>query len=198
MPTPFIDRPTTPELDVRIKGRQGLGLVQLFEGHGKGKTTAAIGSIVRMVGAGKRAAMIYFDKGGDHYSERAVFDRLGGDWFAFGRDRIDPITGRFDFSVTEEDRELGARAIEKMHELFLLDLYDLLVLDEVNSSCALGFVSEAAVLELLDCKPDRLELILTGRNAPEFFRQRAHLVTEMQLVKHYFYSGVKARAGVDF
>lgn len=193
-----VDSQTAPTLDDRIVGRQGLGLVQLFEGHGKGKTTAAIGSMVRMVGAGKRAAIVYFDKGGNHYMERTVFDRLGVDWFAFGRDRIDAKTGRFDFSVTEEDRVLGYRAIERAHQLFASDAYDLVVLDEVNSSCALGFVDEAAVLALIDRKPDNLELILTGRDAPTSFKDRAHLVTEMRLVKHYFYSGVKAREGIDY
>jgi cob(I)alamin adenosyltransferase len=185
-------------LDERIKGRRGYGLVQVFAGNGKGKTTAAIGSAVRTVGAGKRAAFVYFDKGGSHYTERAVLDRLGADWFAFGRDRIDPVSGRFDFSVTDEDRRLGAAAIAKARELFASDAYDLLVLDEVNSSCSLGFVDEAAVLALVAEKPDRLELILTGRNPPSSFLDAAHLVTDMTLRKHYFYSGVPAREGLDY
>lgn len=196
------------KLDERIKGRQGYGLIQVVTGDGKGKTTSAIGSIVRTIGAGKKAAMIYFDKGGEHYMERKVFDQLKVvdherglgrvEWWAFGRDRIDPVTGRFDFSVTEEDRELGRAGLAKVIELIELDTYDLLVLDEINSSCALGFVNEQDILDLLEKKPDRLELILTGRNAPESFKEKAHLVSEVCLRKHYFYSGVKAREGLDF
>lgn len=197
-----------PELDERIKGRQGYGLIQVVTGDGKGKTTSAIGSIIRTIGAGKKAAMIYFDKGGEHYMERKVFDRLAVEdherglgrveWFAFGRDRIDPVTGRFDFSITDEDRELGRQGLAKALALAQSDLYDLLVLDEVNSSCALGFLDEQAVLDLLEKKPARLEMILTGRNAPESFKEQAHLVSEVCLRKHYFYSGVKAREGLDF
>lgn len=184
--------------DDSIKGREGFGLIQLFTGNGKGKTTAAIGEIVRMVGALKKAAIIFFDKGGVHYMERAVLEKIGVEWFAYGRDRIDPVTGRFDFSVTDEDRELGRQGLAKAHELIQSDLYDLLVLDEVNSSTDLGFLAEQDVLALLDQKPDRLELVLTGRNAPQSFIDRAHLVTEMRLRKHYFYSGVKAREGIDY
>lgn len=184
--------------DESIKGRSGYGLIQLFTGNGKGKTTAALGEIVRMVGAQKRVAIIFFDKGGTHYMERDVLEQIGVEWFAYGRDRIDPVTGRFDFSVTDEDRRLGEQGLQKARELFQSDRYDLLVLDEVNSSADLGFLSEQDVLSLLDQKPDRLELVLTGRNAPQAFLDRAHLVTEMRLRKHYFYSGVKAREGIDY
>lgn len=184
--------------DHEIKGHEGFGLIQLFTGNGKGKTTAALGEVVRAVGAGKRAAVIFFDKGGAHYSERTVLEQLGAPMCAYGRDRIDPVTGRFDFSVTDEDRRLGREGLTKARALVELDKYDLLVLDEINSSTDLGIVSEQEVLALLDQKNDHVELILTGRNAPQSFIDRAHLVTEMRLHKHYFYSGVKAREGLDF
>ena len=187
-----------PVLDERVKGHEGYGLIQVVTGDGKGKTTSAIGSVIRTIGAGKKAAFIYFDKGGEHYMERKVFDKLGVEWHAFGRDRIDPKTGRFDFSITEQDRELGRAGLVKAREIIQSDLYDLLVLDEINSSCSLGFVDEAEVLALLEEKPDRLEMILTGRNAPESFKVKAHLVSEVVLRKHYFYSGVKAREGIDY
>jgi len=187
-----------PILDERVKGHKGYGLIQVVTGDGKGKTTSAIGSVIRTIGAGKRAVFLYFDKGGEHYMERKVFDTLGVPWFAFGRDRINPVSGRFDFSITDEDRELGRQGLIKALELIQSDLYDLLVLDEVNSSCALGFLEEQAVLDLLEKKSDKLEIILTGRNAPESFKQKAHLVSEVVLRKHYFYSGVGAREGLDF
>src|SRR3990167_2446538 len=166
--------------DDRIVGRSGLGLIQLFEGHGKGKTTAALGEALRAVGAGFKVAIVFFDKGGPHYAERdAIAAHLYGaiDIVGTGRDRIDPVTGRFDFSVTDEHK--------------------LVILDEINSTVALGMLNEERVLELLNQKPDEVECILTGRNAPESFKERAHLVTCMELKKHYFYSGVPAREGID-
>lgn len=187
-----------PVLDERIKGHKGYGLIQVVTGDGKGKTTAAIGQCMRTVGAGKKAAIIFFDKGGEHYSERKVLEMIGVEWHAFGRDRIDPVSGRFDFSVTDEDRALGKAGLKKARQLLESDLYDLLVLDEINSSCSLGFLNEQAVLDLSKEKPERTELILTGRNAPQSFLDAAHLVTEMKLVKHYFYSGVGAREGLDY
>ena len=190
-----------PQLDERVKGHTGYGLIQLVTGNGKGKTTSTIGQAIRTVGAGKRAAFVFFDKGGDHYMERNVFDEYFNgkiDWWAFGRDRINPVSGRFDFSVTEEDKKLGENGLEKVRELFALGSYDLVVLDEVNSSTDLGFLDEQAVLDLLDEKPDHVEVILTGRNAPNSFKHKAHLVTNAMLEKHYFYSGVKAREGLDF
>lgn len=189
---------SVPALDERVKGHKGYGLVQVFTGNGKGKTTAAIGQCVRTIGVGKRVAIIFFDKGGTHYMERSVLKKIGVEWHAFGRDRIDPVSGRFDFSVTDEDRALGRQGLAKALELVQSDLCDLLVLDEINSSCALGFVNEANVLKLLDRKPDKVEIILTGRNAPQSILDAAHLVTEMKLMKHYFYSGVSAREGLDF
>jgi cob(I)alamin adenosyltransferase len=184
--------------DDKIKGRQGYGLIQLFTGNGKGKTTAAIGEAVRAAGAGKKVAVIFFDKGGEHYSERAMLETLGIEWFAYGRDRIDAVTGRFDFSVTDEDKALGSQGLNKAREILASNHYDLLVLDEINSSTDLGFLSEQEVLSLLDIKTDKIELVLTGRNVPQSFIDRAHLVTDMRLRKHYFYSGVKAREGLDY
>ena len=184
--------------DDEIKGHEGYGLIQLFTGNGKGKTTAALGEVMRAVGAGKKAAVIFFDKGGTHYAERSVLEKLGVEWFAYGRDRIDPVTSRFDFSVTDEDRRLGKEGLLKAIDFVRSDTIDLLVLDEINSTTDLRMIDEQDVLEFLEQKSERIELVLTGRNAPQSFIDRAHLVTEMRLRKHYFYSGVKAREGLDF
>ncbi|MBI2485191.1 cob(I)yrinic acid a,c-diamide adenosyltransferase [Candidatus Uhrbacteria bacterium] len=187
-----------PLLDERIRGRQGFGLVSVFTGDGKGKTTAALGTMVRAAGAGKKVAVVYFDKGGEHYSERSLLGRLGIDWYATGRDRIDPVTGRFDFSITEEDRQEARRGLTRLWEWIKSDGYDLAVADEINSTVALGMLDENEVLTAIKKKPERLELILTGRNAPASFRDAGHLVSVMGLEKHYFYSGVPAREGIDY
>lgn len=177
------------------------GLVQLFTGDGKGKTTAALGTAIRAIAKGKRVAIVYFDKGGEsHYSEREfIRTRVPEvELYPTGLDRIDPVTNVFRFGVTEEDRQEGMRGIEVVRRLLQEQRHDLLVLDEINSSTALGIIDEPIVLDVLATKPEGLELILTGRNAPQSFIDRADLVTEMKLVNHYFYKGVKAREGLDY
>lgn len=180
---------------------EGFGLIQLFSGNGKGKTTAALGTAIRAVAKGKKVAIVYFDKGGEtHYSEREfVRQRVPEvELFPTGLDRIDPITNKFRFGVTEEDQKEGERGLEIIRRLFAEQRHDLIVLDEINSSTALGIMKESDVLELLDQKPPHIELILTGRNAPESFQQKADLATDMRLIKHYFYQGVEAREGLDY
>jgi cob(I)alamin adenosyltransferase len=185
--------------DASIKGRMGYGLIQLFTGHGKGKTTASLGEVIRALGAGKRVGIVCFDKGGNtHYSERIILDQLKGvTYVATGRDRIDPVTGRFDFSIQEIDKVEAKRGLKEVEKMFI-EQYDLVVMDEINSTTNLGMLSEQDVLTLLENQPNETELILTGRDAPESFLKRAHLVTEMKLRKHYFYSGVQAREGIDY
>ncbi|MBI5370365.1 cob(I)yrinic acid a,c-diamide adenosyltransferase [Candidatus Uhrbacteria bacterium] len=184
--------------DDAIKGREGFGLIQVFTGNGKGKTTAALGEAMRAHAIGKRVVIIYFDKGGTtHYSERKILEKLGIPFVATGRDRIDPVTGRFDFSILEEDKQEAARGLAEA-EKALAQGIDLIVLDEINSTVSLGMLDESSVLHLLKKKPERTELVLTGRNVPDSFIQKAHLVSEMRLRKHYFYSGVPAREGLDF
>lgn len=217
------------------------GLIQIYTGNGKGKTTAALGLALRARGAGKRVAIVFFDKGGDHYSERKILGKFGIDWFACGLDRIDPKTGRFRFGVLPEDVVEAEKGIAKARELASLrrlerseaeprDLdgssrdfsaslaaarsgrndaeevgYDLLILDEINSAVALGMIPESVVEELIATKPPELEFVLTGRIEvvhgkgfrPKYF-DRADLLTEMRLEKHYFYHGVAAREGIDF
>ncbi len=189
-----------PALDERIKGRVGYGLVQLIHGNGKGKTTAALGQAIRCVGAGKQAMIVYFDKGGaTHYSERKIIETIPGlSYQATGRDRIDPKTGRFDFSITDEDRVEAARGLEIAAQALISEEFDLVVLDEINSTVQLGMLDEQAVLNVLDRKRDTVEVILTGRNPSAALLGRAHLITEMRLERHYYYSGVTAREGLDY
>ncbi len=188
------------------KGREGYGLVQVFTGNGKGKTTAGLGEAIRALGAGRKVGIVYFDKGGtSHYNERKFLDSLATihdprstiHYVATGRDRIDPKTNRFDFSIQEIDRTEAKRGLAEVRKMFKGD-YDVVILDEINSTTDLGMLKVEDVLSLLQEKPDRLELVMTGRNASEAFLERADLVTEMKLRKHYFYSGVKAREGLDF
>ncbi len=176
----------------------GYGLIQVFTGDGKGKTTAALGEAMRAVGAGKKVAVVFFDKGGGNYSERGALDRLGIDWWACGRDRIDPKTGRFDFGITDLDKQEAARAFSIVVGLFEKAEYDLVVLDEINVVVSKNILELDHVVSVIKNKPKNTELVLTGRGAPEKIIDLAHLVTETKLKKHYFYSGVKAREGLDY
>jgi cob(I)alamin adenosyltransferase len=181
------------------------GLLQVYTGNGKGKTTAALGTALRAFAKGKRVGIIYFDKGGTHYSERIFLDWLAGQTFpsggtiryaATGLDRIDPETGRFRFGVTDADRAEAERGVVLAKDM--LQDTDLVVLDEFNTALGLGMISEEEGGAVIDSKPKTVECICTGRNAPTWLLDRADLVTEMTLVKHYFYHGEPAREGIDY
>jgi cob(I)alamin adenosyltransferase len=165
------------------------GLVQLYTGNGKGKTTASLGMAIRAVAKGIRVAIVYFDKGGIHYSERKVIvERFKGeiDFWGSGLDRIDPKTGRFRFGVTDEDKAEAERGLDVVRGILAKPEYGLVILVERD------------VLDVIAAKPAKTELVLTGRNAPDSFRELADLVTEMTLIKHYFYHGTPAREGLDY
>lgn len=177
------------------------GMIQVYTGDGKGKTTAALGLAMRAAAIGKKVAWIAFDKGGDsHYSERKLIqERIPEITFeATGLDRIDPVTGMFRFGVLPEDAEEGRRALNLAKNVLTEGGCDLLILDEVNISTRLGIVDEKCVLSLLDAKQPHIEVVLTGREAPESFLERADLVTEMNHRKHYYNQGVAAREGLDY
>lgn len=176
------------------------GLIQVFTGDGKGKTTSALGTVMRAVGQGKKACVVYFDKGGDHYSERKVlaerFHEI--DVVATGCDRMDFKTGRFRFEILPKDIKEAERGWDIAVERIKSGEYDVVVLDEINTTIALGMLRIKPVLRVLQKKPRHVEIICTGRNAPKEIIDCADLVTEMKLVKHYFYEGVPARRGLDY
>lgn len=190
-------------------------MLQIYTGNGKGKTTAAIGLAIRAVGAGKKVGWIYFDKGGDQQQERKVFtEKFQGliDFEKTGLDRIDPVTGRFRFGVLEEDKREAEMGLALAREWLESGKYDLLILDEINSTTDLGMLKIDDVLKFIEESETRsenseshpndpkrcIEMVFTGRNASKEFLECADLVTEMTLVKHYFYKGVRAREGYDY
>lgn len=179
---------------------KSVGLIQLFTGRGKGKTTAALGTAIRAVANRWKVAIVSFDKGGEHYSERRIirerFPEI--DFFPTGLDRIDPVTNTFRFGVTNEDKQEAERGLGIVRDLFVKNEHQLLVLDEINTATGLGMLNEADVLYVLASKPNLMELIMTGRDCPASFTQLADLVSEVNLVKHYFYYGVPAREGLDY
>ncbi len=173
-------------------------MIHIYTGDGKGKTTAALGLAIRATGAGLKTAIIYFDKGGAHYSERKLLKKIGIDFFASGLDRVDKKTGRFRFGVITEDKKEARRGLAAAGKLLKSGKYDLVILDEINPAVNLKMLTLEEVLAVIKGKPRATELVLTGRNAPKEFLELADLRTEMKLVKHYFYKGIRARRGIDY
>lgn len=170
------------------------GLIHIYCGDGKGKTTAAMGLALRCAGAGKRALVLQFFKDGNSSEVKALGTFPGVDVVEQKR--------RFGFSWTLSQEEL--REAKAYYSGLLEDAmaksggYDLLVLDEVMSACTTGMVREERLLELLRGKPAGLEVVMTGRDPSQALMDRADYVTEMRKVKHPFDQGVPARLGVEF
>jgi cob(I)alamin adenosyltransferase len=170
------------------------GFIQVYTGEGKGKTTAALGLALRAVGRGLKVIMIQFLKGGAETGELATARRLSPQLVIkpMGREGfINPASPR------PEDLSLSQRALEEARKVLREKACDLLILDEINVAVSIGRVAEQAVLDLMDGKPPHVELILTGRNAPISFMERADLVTTMECTKHYFDRGQAARVGIE-
>lgn len=170
------------------------GLVQVFTGDGKGKTSAAIGSVIRALGHGKKVYLVFFMKGDYPYGERQILSKLPGVTLeSFGsRDFVDPK------NIKPEDRAEAAKALAAAREAMLSGKYDLVVLDEVNVAVFFELISVDDVLKLIQDKPQKVELILTGRRADTKIVQAADLVTECLKIKHPYDIGVEARGGFEF
>lgn len=178
--------------------------VQIYTGNGKGKTTCAVGLMVRALGQDFKVAFVQFDKGfhgEEHYAERHVLRTLSGiDLFPTGCERMTP-GGRFRFGVLPEDLAEAQRGLEITHDLIARPRHQLVVLDEILSAIPYHLLKEADVLEILErweAAGRPFELVLTGRKASPAVIERADLVTEMNQVKHYFDAGVMARPGIEF
>lgn len=169
------------------------GYTQVYTGNGKGKTTAALGLAFRAVGRGLRVCFFQFIKGGGPYGEHLSCEKLA------------PLltiiqTGRPGWVNTQditEDRCAAQEAFAQARQILISGKYDLVVLDEINGAVAFGLLDEVQVLELIHLKPPHVELVLTGRNAPERVMEAADLVTEMRDIKHYYKAGVPARSGIE-
>lgn len=167
------------------------GLIQVYTGDGKGKTTAALGQALRASGHGMSVIFIQFVKGiqtGEHafvtrYSPFEIIQLGKGDCFTK------------DGTILEnEAREVLNYAREKI----ISNKYDLVVLDEIFVALHIKLISLEDIMELINIKPDSLELVMTGRNAPPEIVQRADLVTEMLMIKHPYNEGVQSRRGIEF
>lgn len=171
-----------------------VGLVQVYTGDGKGKTTAAVGLAVRAAGAGLRVLFLQFVKGGERSSELAMLERLG---IAVERPARES-TGLLAGGATDEDRRAAEEALSIAERAIASGSYDLVVLDEACVAAAHGLLDEARLLQAIAARPVHVEVVLTGRGASEAVLEAADLVTEMRSHKHPFERGVPARKGIEF
>ncbi len=170
------------------------GLIQVYTGNGKGKTSAAFGLALRAAGRGLRICIVQFIKGGFDYGELYVVNKLPNVTLkAFGRGKF--VTAK---PPEEQDIELAREALQFAEEAVYSKQYDVVILDEVNVALALKLVRLQDVLKLVKSKPEKMELVLTGRSAPSEIIEIADLVTEMKEIKHPYRKGFQARKGIEF
>lgn len=170
------------------------GLVQVYTGNGKGKTTAALGLALRAVGRELRVCMIQFVKGCDPCGEHLAARRLAP-YFTIVQMGHNGWLGSE--APGPEAVRMARRAFALAREAAVGGRYDLVILDEVNTAVSHGLITVEEVLVLIREKGERVELVLTGRNAAPEVVEAADLVTEMREIKHYFKAGVKARIGIE-
>lgn len=172
------------------------GLIQVYTGDGKGKTTAAVGLACRARGHKLKVCFISFNKDPQKwkYGEHRMLKKLGVDVFGFAKKhphfykKIDP----------NKVRKECLKGIEFIKKTYQKKKYDILILDEINISLRDGFLKEEEVMEILDSKPKDLELILTGRSCSKKIIEKAHLVSEIKKIKHPYDLGTKGRIGIEY
>jgi len=170
------------------------GLLIVHTGAGKGKSTAAFGLALRMLGRGHRVGVVQFIKGAWHTAERDALQSFGEQisWHTMGEG--------FTWETQDRARDVAAaeRAWAKARELMADESFGLIILDELNIALRYDYLDLAEVLAVLAARRDGLHVVVTGRNAKPPLIEAADLVTEMGLVKHHFAAGVKAQPGIEF
>jgi cob(I)alamin adenosyltransferase len=173
------------------------GLIIVYTGGGKGKTTAALGMALRAVGYNHKICLIQFIKGSWPYGEMVSLKRLEPELelIIAGKGFVGIID---DKSPREEHIKIAKQALQISKEKIQSGNYNIVILDEVNYAVNLGLIDVKDVLELIKSKPENLNLVLTGNHARQEIIDLADLVTEMKEIKHPYKSGIKAKKGIDF
>ena len=173
------------------------GLVIVYTGNGKGKTTAALGMALRAIGYEHKVCMLQFIKGSWHYGEMDSSKKLEPNFelIAIGKGFVGILD---DNSSREEHEKYAAEALKICREKIFSENYNIVILDEVNYAINLGLIDLKEIIELIKEKPDNLDLVLTGNHVKDEIIELADLVTEMKEIKHPFKSGIKAKKGIDF
>lgn len=175
------------------------GYIQVYTGNGKGKTTASLGLAMRALGRGWKVLIVMFTKGGNDYGELVSFANLCPDY----KDNVKIVQAGLDrivysSNVSKEDRKQAQEGWKTAKEAIQQDEYQLIILDEANIALDLGLIELNDMLDTLKNKPDKMEIVLTGRNAKPEIIEIAHLVSEIKPVKHYWDKGVMARKGIEY
>ena len=170
------------------------GLLIVHTGTGKGKSTAAFGLALRMLGRGRRVGVVQFIKGGWHSAERDALERFDNQvaWHSMGEG--------FTWETQDLSRDMAAteRAWAKAQELMADPSFALVILDEINIALRYDYLPLDKVVAVLKARRPELHIVVTGRNAKPALIEAADLVTDMTLVKHHFAAGVKAQEGIEF
>ena len=188
------NRKAAQDAEVAAKTIAEKGLLIVHTGTGKGKSTAAFGLVLRMVGAGGKCAVVQFIKGAWNTGERSVLEGFGDmvRWHTLGEG--------FTWETQDKARDMAAaaKAWDTAKALMQDPTLRLIVLDEINIALRYDYLPLAEVVETLKARRPDLHVVVTGRNAKREIIEAADLVTEMTLVKHHFASGVKAQAGIEY
>ena len=173
------------------------GLVIVYTGNGKGKTTAALGMALRAIGYDHKVCMLQFIKGSWHYGEMDSSKKLEPNFelIAVGKGFVGILD---DNSPKEEHEKYAAEALKICREKISSEKYDVVILDEINYAINLELISVNDVVDIIKEKPRKLDLVITGNHAKDEIIELADLVTEMKEIKHPFKSGIKAKKGIDF
>lgn len=170
------------------------GCVQVYTGNCKGKTTAALGLALRAVGRGLRVIMIQFMKGGGPYGEHLAAERLAPELTIIPTGREGWVNKD---NPAKEDVALAVAALALAREKLVSGEYDMVILDEANGAVGFGLFSIDDLLQLVQLRPEKVELVITGRGAHERLVAAADLVTEMTEIKHYYKAGINSRIGIE-
>lgn len=173
--------------------KKELGLVQVYTGNGKGKTTASLGLAFRAAGRGLEVLMIQFLKPPENYGEHISSEKF--DNFTILPLGLDHMVSKV---PKEKDIKLANETLERSKEEIYSGKYDLVILDEINVAMCWGLLDPKKVIAMLEGRPDNVEIILTGRGAPPEIIEYADLVTEMTMIKHPFDKGTRARKGIEY
>ncbi|MTI82087.1 MAG: cob(I)yrinic acid a,c-diamide adenosyltransferase [Firmicutes bacterium] len=172
------------------------GLLMVYTGEGKGKTTAALGTALRAWGQGMRVLVLQFIKGGWHTGEQNAIKKMGD-----GLELRQVGDGFIDFNdeeALEKQKLLAKEGLETLRQAIISDQYQMVVLDEINYAISYGLVDKEEVLDIIATKPAKMHMILTGRNAPKEIIEKADTVTKMEKIKHHYSEGIKAQKGIEF
>jgi len=170
------------------------GLMQVYTGNGKGKTTAALGLALRMAGQGGRVAFIQFMKGWDFYGEIEGLKRIPN----VRHERTGTPDYVYRGQESPVDQNEAQRGFELARECLQGGHYDLVVLDELNVVLDFGLLDLEPVMEMLRSRPSHVEVVVTGRGAPQLLLDAADLVTEMREIRHPYAKGMVSRRGIDY